>query len=326
MKIMTQDKITLIGVSGKIGSGKDTIGKIIQYLTDKSKAGYSNPDTLQDFESYCKNHKEKYSTFHIKKYAFKLKQIASLLIGIPVEDFEKEEVKDSLLSEEWIRYGYANGFFQKNGETIMNNEACSKEKYEEEFRTNWQTAYKHEYTVRSFLQLLGTEAIRDKIHINAWVNALFADYNPNIYWMCDNCGNENLSTLITIPNRFKDIVGIENENVCPICKGKESEGDITQVINTNSSNWIITDVRFPNELEAIYKRNGICIRVNRGITTPTGMYLLDKSDNTPDEFVPIHPSETALDEATFTYTINNNGTIEELIDQIKQILIKEKIL
>lgn len=75
--------------------------------------------------------------------------------------------------------------------------------------------------------------------------------------------------------------------------------------------WIITDVRFPNELQAIKDRNGIVIRVNRNNS-------LFKSV--------IHESETALDNYEFDYIIDNNGTIEDLIIKVKEILIKENII
>jgi hypothetical protein len=39
-----------------------------------------------------------------------------------------------------------------------------------------------------------------------------------------------------------------------------------------------------------------------------------------------HESETALDNAKFDYEIINDGTIEELIEKVKEILIKEKII
>lgn len=80
--------------------------------------------------------------------------------------------------------------------------------------------------------------------------------------------------------------------------------------------WIFTDVRFPNELEAIKKHNGITIRINRGLVERTGKMIQG----------PEHISETALDDAKFDYVIENNGTIEELIEQVKKILIKEKII
>ena len=80
--------------------------------------------------------------------------------------------------------------------------------------------------------------------------------------------------------------------------------------------WIFTDVRFPNELEAIKKRNGITIRINRGLVERTGKMIQE----------PEHISETALDNAKFDYVIENNGTIKELIEQVKKILIKEEII
>ena len=75
--------------------------------------------------------------------------------------------------------------------------------------------------------------------------------------------------------------------------------------------WIITDVRFPNELQAIKDRNGIVIRVNRNNS-------LFKSV--------IHESETILDNATFDYIVDNNSDIKSLIEKIKIILEKENIL
>lgn len=75
-------------------------------------------------------------------------------------------------------------------------------------------------------------------------------------------------------------------------------------------NWIITDLRFLNEMEAVKKRNGITIRVNRDL------------EESKDE----HESETELDNVEFDYVIDNNDTIEELIEKVKQILIKEKLI
>jgi hypothetical protein len=36
-------------------------------------------------------------------------------------------------------------------------------------------------TPRELLQIIGTDCIRDRVHPNAWVNALFADYKEVIY-------------------------------------------------------------------------------------------------------------------------------------------------
>lgn len=60
--------------------------------------------------------------------------------------------------------------------------------------------------------------------------------------------------------------------------------------------WIITDVRFPNEFDAIRSRGGMLVRVRRPDTGP----LND------------HASETSMDDVIPELTIHNNGTIEEL--------------
>ena len=92
----------IIGISGKIGSGKDTIGRIIQmfFMPQKAKF-YLQPDWLKGIDNYLLT---KQSDWQIKKFAYKLKQIVSILTGIPVEDLEKQEVKDRVLGEEWCRY------------------------------------------------------------------------------------------------------------------------------------------------------------------------------------------------------------------------------
>lgn len=74
--------------------------------------------------------------------------------------------------------------------------------------------------------------------------------------------------------------------------------------------WIVTDVRFENEAEAIRENGGILIRLNRN----TG-----SNDQ--------HPSETALDNyKNFDLVIDNNGTIDELIDKVYNFMKEFKLL
>lgn len=42
----------IIGISGKIGSGKDTVGKIIQYLTTNKETLEINPIVNHDNQFY----------------------------------------------------------------------------------------------------------------------------------------------------------------------------------------------------------------------------------------------------------------------------------
>lgn len=144
--------MSIIGISGRIGSGKDTFAQMII---------------------------EQQPGWEIKKFAAKLKQITSILTGVPVGQFEDQDFK----------------------------------KLDSDFGM----------TYRELLQKIGTEAMRDNIHTDVWVRALFSDYKKKtISW--DTDGN---STLDAYPN------------------------------------WIITDCRFPNEADAIRDRGGYILRIDR---------------------------------------------------------------
>ena len=223
----------IIGISGKINSGKDTAGELIKDLSHE----------LYDWE--------------IKKFAGKLKEIVALIIGCSVEKLESQEFKNTSLPEMWDKrkvFGMS---------TNIPKEPVEK------------------MTPRLMIQLLGTEGGRKVIHENIWVNALFSDYKPTPIGEYDS---------ITVIDH--ELVSVENgwcEMVYP--------------------DWIITDMRFPNELEAVKKHGGITIRVNRG------------DGNTGD-----HASETALDDAQFDYTIDNNGTLRDFSENLKQVLIAEQLI
>lgn len=237
----------IIGINGKIGSGKDTIGKIIQYL----KCHYTGDKTIEKVLSSSDDDwwLEEQSGWEVKKFAGKLKTIASLLTGVRINDFEDQEFKKLEMNPEWGM------------------------------------------TYREFLQKLGTEAMRDGLHSNVWVNALFADYKM---W---SDGRKDW---------YPD--------------------------------WIITDLRFPNEMEAVKERKGITIRVVRNpiialtlngekLSLDYNEWLKQKQfyENQGWQFTE-HPSETALDDAEFDYEIINDGTIADLVKKVREILIDERII
>lgn len=265
----------LIGISGYVGSGKDTVGKIIQYLDSEcsNKEG-DHYRTFQEFLTKGQGNNDFQSWYYsnhdwkIKKFAFKLKQTASILTGIPIEKFEDQRFKNSPLDREWCFKASVAGYGEK-----------------------WQ-----EMSVRMFLQKLGTEAIRDNLHSETWVNALFADYVADIPivkegfipYGRDYCKLED----------YKNGIGGDNLYT------KEEANDFIY------PNWIITDTRFPNEAQAIKDRGGIIIRVNRTVVHP---------ELGEGKVTYIHPSETALDNWEFDYVIENNGTLEELIEKVRVI-------
>lgn len=69
----------IIGISGKIGSGKDTVGMIGQALTMDQGSRYRE-EVLQYLENYP-NRPNLKGGFKIKKFADKLKEIVCMLIG-----------------------------------------------------------------------------------------------------------------------------------------------------------------------------------------------------------------------------------------------------
>jgi hypothetical protein len=270
----------IIGISGKIGSGKDTIGQIIQYMTRNHDLGldvlaaippYTDAQLLEVLRG------DVTSDWKIKKFADKLKECISIITGISREDLEKIEVKNSILSSDW-NYWQAIGDYKSNREN--NIEACVKtiKKYGNGF------IEKGSITVRQLLQEFGTEACRNNVHPNFWVNALFSDYRYS--------------------GKVDSIEATASDG------GYYSK----QTYNEEFPDWIITDMRFPNELNAIKDRGGITVRVERGI-----------HPNNPS-IAQNHISETALDNATFDYTIDNNGSMADLIISVNKILIKEKII
>ena len=249
--------MSIIGISGRIGSGKDTVGKIIQYLTANEEV--KKITTLEEWlDSDDLNGRD--FNWKIKKFAGKLKQIASLLTGFDVEKFEDQEFKKNLLDVEWG--------------TVQDVPLNSIPPFAD-------IQFNVMMTVREFLQKLGTEVMREGLHKNVWVNALFADYK---------CSADKF-------------IRITEENL-----EEWQEGEYP--------NWIITDMRFPNELEAVVKRNGITIRVVR----PS--FMVDGKVIAKD----LHPSETALDDAKFDYEIINDGTMEELVKKVREILMEQKII
>lgn len=126
----------IIGISGYSGSGKDLVGNIIQEIS--------------------------LNKWHIKKWAGKLKTIASILTGIPVENFEDQEFKKTLLGPEW---GTVKDI-PLNGVPVFAD-----------------IQFNSLMSVRDFLQKLGTDAIRDNLHENTWVNATMADYSGESNWI-----------------------------------------------------------------------------------------------------------------------------------------------
>ena len=274
----------ILSISGKIGSGKDTVGNILQILIDMPH--FSNKAVIEYLDKKDINY-----SYENKKFADKLKDIVCLLIGCTKEQLEDRDFKEISLGEEWTRYSVANGFWSHSDNNPshkrMDSKQCSKAEYENEVKVNWQTAYKTVYTPRLLLQHIGTELFRNQIIDGIWVNALMSEYTLK-----------------------RELVGTTPENI--------QWGEVYP-------NWIITDTRFPNELQAVKDKGGINIRVNRPKERELILRNATSIIDTRKTLEPEHKSETVLDNAEFDYVILNNGTIEDLVNECRNIIKDYKI-
>lgn len=80
---------------------------------------------------------------------------------------------------------------------------------------------------------------------------------------------------------------------------------VDTVLNNSEGNIVITDVRFPNEADAIRERGGIVIRIFRPGIGPANA----------------HASENSLEDYEFDYYLENTGGIEELYKEILDIVL-----
>ena len=151
----------------------------------------------------------------VERYGFKriafadrLKEMCSLLTGIPFEEFFGE----------------------------------AKHTYNE----RWGMTH------REMAQKMGTEAIRNGFHEDAWAIAALSNLDPN-----------------------KD--------------------------------YVVTDMRFPNEAEEVRRQGGVLIRIDRDTTG----YEIDRT----------HPSETSLDDFDdWDLIIKNDGSLKQYHDVLDKVI------
>lgn len=286
----------LISINGKIKCGKDEVTTIIQYLTSKT---YKNGLSYDYFKILNEELKKTKTPFTNVKFADVLKEIVCLIIGCTREQLEDQEFKNTPLGPQWDVFKIiTNSNMEFDGGSTLLTDAIFKTKEEAETFIkendiiNITSIERTPLTPRKMLQLIGTEGGRYLIHPDIWVNALFSKYNEK-------------------------------------------------------SKWIISDLRFQNEMDRVNLHGGVTIKIKRKmslrfpklweifITTnyrnqtwseEAFLVWLEGYDFELYETL-THSSETELENnnINFSFIIENNGDLNNLIEEIKKILKKLNI-
>ena len=91
-----------------------------------------------------------------------------------------------------------------------------------------------------------------------------------------------------------------------------------QILDNPDTNWVIPDVRFPNEVKMIQSVQGEVWQVRRG---DLPVWFMDKRDNNIEP-TDVHPSEWAWidQDESFNEIIYNDNSLEELLKKIEIIV------
>ena len=339
--------MSIIAFSGKKQSGKNLAGDIVQVLLSFPLADNSvvkkylmdpmdNPD------------------WKIKSFASYLKSIVASLTNCSIADLEIEEKKNEVV---YTKYRFTNKYL----DLIMEFETTEEglDIYNKSFKTYIDSNYDSRdaisenityeeigITRRDILQRIGTDIARN-IHSNIWIDKLFSEYKEKKHYD-------------TVTHKFDDAILISKEGDTPRYKipskdiipylyhGKIidcKEYEFTEnVIQVRMPKWIITDTRFVNEAEAITKRGGLLIRINRPLywynesritfKELQEIYFKDTGESITLDYAEKHFKvqdnhifETALDNYQgFHYIIENIGSVDDLIDKLRSILITNKLI
>ena len=301
----------IISLSGKKQSGKDTIADIIKSLIYCKIDGIELSE--ENFESirHCIIH-----NYKVKKFAGKLKEVAAIMLGCKPSDFESEEFKNSTLSEEW--WYYKTTYKDMSGNLQSEIIAPYLEEYRTEIQNDLFSLSKNyvlvRMTPRIFLQKFATDAVRTNLHPCSWINSTLADYNSKEFWVITDTRFENEVNAIRYKEpKFLNIRVDRWQTFEQWCK--QYEGFVTFIKNPEgllsdnkiSSNDFLTQFLLSNSFQDCFKANRETIDI-----------LIDNLD---------HESETQLDGyGNFDYLIRNEGSIGDLIDKVRNIMIDKKIL
>ena len=246
--LIMRNEILYIGLHGYAGSGKDTVAKALRLMLsynwnsfDEFRITWENEAFKMDYATFGVAPED--DTCYCIAFADQLKQICSVMFGIPVEKFyyNKENA--------WI---CITDDFQYTERQPLQSDIITAEQYYYQ-NNSFNSDKKHErkwMSLREVLVYIGTYVCQCEVNKHCFVNG--------------------------VSNTINHISGR----------------------NRNLKYVICTDVRFHHELEFIKKRNGINIDIIRD--------GVDQLNNVAEH-------NFDYDENVFDFTLNNDGTYDELL-------------
>ena len=91
-------------------------------------------------------------------------------------------------------------------------------------------------------------------------------------------------------------------------------------LRNSTDNIVITDCRFPNEIEALRNAGAKIIRVKRGAEPEWYDLALENKEFMPAAWPEVHASEYSWVDTSFDTVIDNNSTLEELYAQVRGLV------
>lgn len=289
----------LIGIHGKKEHGKDELAKLIQFLifeeqirNNQQKFFTADKDLPHKvFIRWDDLSRAQYSGWEKKMFAEKLKQMVCMLIGCTMADLENQAFKEKPLGKGWDKWYIRNETYSLS-QGLFRTEEEARAAYN---RIKDPRNPNHQEQM-AWYDPMGDIKISFQKHV----------MTPRLMMQLlgTECGREIIHPDIWILALFADYVP------APRAIGLADR-------SADYPDWIITDVRFLNEVEAIRAKGGLVFKIYR-----PGME--DKSR---------HESETALDDypnSWFDGYVLNNGTpdsfIEVIKDQAEELLHHHKII
>lgn len=91
-------------------------------------------------------------------------------------------------------------------------------------------------------------------------------------------------------------------------------------LRNSNDNIVITDCRFPNEIEALRNAGAKIIRVKRGAEPEWYDLALENKEFMPAAWPEVHASEYSWVDTNFDIVIDNNSTLDELYAQVRGLV------